>query len=84
MALGIEVLASNIESLLSTLAPIISLILILLGGIVYGVAQTQPAEVRGKWQVAGMGLFVGGLIIGAIAGAAVFIQTQSSGLLKPA
>ena len=83
MAVGLEVAASNIASFLSVIAPIISLILIILGGIVYGVAQTQPGESRGKWQAVGISMVVGGLIVGAIAGAAVFIQEQSSGLLKP-
>jgi hypothetical protein len=83
MAIGLEVLASNVASLLTALAPIISLILIILGGITYGIAQTQPAETRGKWQTAAISMVIGGLIVGAIAGAATFIQEQSSGLLKP-
>jgi len=83
MAVGLEVVASNIASFLSNLAPIISLSLILLGGILYGVAQTQPPDTRGKWQTAAISMFIGGVIVGAIAGAAVFIQEQSSGLLKP-
>ena len=83
MAVGLEVAASNIASFLSSIAPVISLILIILGGIIYGVAQTQPPDARGKWQTAAISMVVGGIIVGAIAGAAVFIQEQSSGLLKP-
>ncbi|MBU0532735.1 hypothetical protein KKB44_04530 [Candidatus Micrarchaeota archaeon] len=83
MAVGLEVVASNIAGFLSNIAPVISLILIILGGIVYGLAQAQPAEMRGKWQTAAISMIVGGVIVGAIAGAASFIQDQSSGMLKP-
>ena len=57
--------------------------LIILGGIVYGLAQTQPGESRGKWQTIALSMIVGGIIVGAIAGAATLIQQQSSGLLTP-
>ena len=83
MAIGLEVLASDIASSLSTLAPIISLILIILGGIIYGLSQAQPAELRGKWQTIAISMMVGGIIVGAIAGAAVLIQAASSHLLTP-
>jgi len=83
MAVGLEVAASGIASFLSGIAPVISLILIILGGITYGLSQTQPAEMRGKWQTAAIGMVIGGLIVGAIAGAAGFLQSQFSGLLKP-
>ncbi len=84
MAIGLEVAASNVAAFLSGIAPIISVILIILGGIVYGLAQTQPPDARGKWQTAAIGMVVGGVIIAAIAGAATLIQEQSSNLLKPA
>lgn len=83
MAVGLEVAASNVASFLSNIAPVISLILIILGGIMYGVAQTQPADTRGKWQTAAISMVIGGVIVGAIAGAASFIQEQSTSLLKP-
>ena len=83
MAIGLEVVASNIGSFLSAIAPVISLILIILGGIVYGLAQTQPADSRGKWQTTAIGLIIGGIIVMAITGAASFILEQSGGLLKP-
>lgn len=83
MAIGLEVAASNIAGFLTNIAPIISLILIILGGIVYGLSQTQPPEIRGKWQTAAMGILIGGIIIAAITGAATIIQSQSSNLLKP-
>lgn len=83
MAIGLEALASSVAMSLSNIAPMVSLILLVLGGIVYGLAQTQPAEMRGKWQTAGISMMIGGVIVGAIAGAAVIIQELSSGLLKP-
>jgi hypothetical protein len=83
MAIGLEVVASNIANFLSTIAPIIAIILIVLGGIMYGLAQTQPPDTRGKWQTAAISMVVGGIIVGAISGAASFIQEQSTGLLKP-
>ncbi|VVC04336.1 Uncharacterised protein [Candidatus Bilamarchaeum dharawalense] len=84
MAIGAEVVAAGIAAFLTTIAPIIAIILLTLGGITYGLAQTQPAEIRGKWQTAAISMFVGGLIVGAVAGAAGIIQTASSGLLRPA
>ncbi len=84
MAIGLEVITSNIASFLSGIAPVISIILIILGGIMYGMAQTQPADVRGKWQTAAIGMVVGGIIVAAITGAASLIQEQSTNLLKPA
>ncbi len=83
MAIGLEVAASNIANFLSTIAPIIALILIILGGIIYGLAQTQPPDVRGKWQTAAISMIVGGIIVGAISGAATIIESTSSNLLKP-
>ena len=84
MATGLEVAASNIAALLSSLAPTIALILVTLGGITYGLAQTQPGETRGKWQTVAIGMIVGGIIVMAITGAASWITEQSAGLLKPA
>jgi len=83
MAIGAEVVAAGIANFLMVIAPIISIILVVLGGITYGVAQTQPAEVRGKWQTAAIGMFVGGVIVAVVAGAASLIQSTSSGLLTP-
>ncbi len=82
MAIGLEVTASNIANFLSTIAPVISIILVILGGITYGLAQMQPPDTRGKWQTTALSMVIGGIIVGAIAGAASIIQETSSGLLK--
>ncbi len=66
MSSGIEVLLSNIRDTLITIYPILSVILIILSGIVYGMAQTQPAEQRGKWQTTAISILIGGIIIAAI------------------
>lgn len=83
MATGLEVLANNIAGFLSNIAPVISVILIILGGIIYGIAQTQPPDTRGKWQAAAISIVIGGVIVGAVAGAAYLIQQTSANLLKP-
>ena len=82
MAIGLETTATNIATFLTTIAPVISLILLVLGGIVFGLAQTQPPEMRGKWQTTAVSMMIGGVIVAAIAGAATIIQQTSAGLLK--
>jgi uncharacterized membrane protein SirB2 len=82
MAIGLEVLASNIAGFLSTLAPVIAIILIILGGMLYGIAQTQPPDTRGKWQTAAISMIIGGIIVGAITAAAAGIESVSETLLK--
>jgi len=47
----------------------------------YGLAQTQPPENRGKWQTTAMSMFIGGMIVFAIAMAAPTIQAIAGGLL---
>ncbi|MFA5105694.1 MAG: hypothetical protein WC506_01915 [Candidatus Micrarchaeia archaeon] len=69
------------SGVLSSIAPIISLMLITAGGIVYGLAQTQPSEVKGKWQTAAIGLVIGGLIVGAVWGSATAIRDNAAKLL---
>jgi len=74
---------TGIKMALEEIAPALSIILIVSGGIVYGIAQTQPAELRGKWQSFALGLFVGGIIIGAIAGGAQLIRDKSLQIIGP-
>lgn len=83
MAVGLEVVASNIAAFLTNIAPIIAIILIILGGITYGLAQVQPADMRGKWQTAAISMVIGGIIIAIITGAAELIQETSSQALTP-
>lgn len=79
--IGLTQIVANITATLRVIAPHISIGLIVLGGLVYGLSQTQPAEVRGKWQTTAIGLVVGGIIIGAITAAAGAIQAGSGTLL---
>lgn len=78
----IETLIAGWVEILKTIGPMISIVLIILGGIVYGLSNLQPSEVRGKWQATAIGMIVGGIIIGAIVGAADVIQEVSSKLLQ--
>jgi hypothetical protein len=78
----IETLVAGWVEVLKNIGPMISIILIILGGVVYGLSNLQPSEVRGKWQAAAVGMVVGGIIIGAIVGAADTIQDISSKLLQ--
>ncbi len=82
MAIGLETTITNIGSFLQGIAPTVSIILIILGGLTYGLAQMQPPESRGKWQTTAINLVIGGIIIGAIVGAAGLIQETSENLLK--
>ena len=66
---------------LLSIGPSIAIILIALGGIIYGLSYTQPAHARGKWQSLGMGIFAGGIIVAAIVGAAELIAQSSLTLL---
>jgi len=82
MATGLETLATQIMNFMLVIAPIIAVILFVLGGVVYGLSFTQPADNRGKWQTVGASMVIGALIIGAIAGIASQIPTISGGFLK--
>jgi hypothetical protein len=77
----IETLLASWQATLSNIGPAISVILIILGGIAYGLASTQPSEMRGKWQTAGISMVVGGIIVAAIVGAARLIADASGKLL---
>ncbi len=77
----IETLLSSWLEIMKSSGTTISVLLIILGGIMYGIAQLQPGETRGKWQNISIGVFLGGIIIAAIIGAASVIQEISSNLL---
>ena len=81
MAIGLEVVLTDISTFLLTAAPILGVIIFVLGGIVYGLSFTQPAETRGKRQSTGISMMVGGLIIAAIAGIANELVTRAGGFL---
>lgn len=74
-------LVESIKSTLLMLGPNVAVILIVLGGLTYGLAQAQPAQNRGKWQSLGMGIIIGGIIVAAIVGAAELIAKSSATLL---
>jgi hypothetical protein len=73
---------SGIEGVLLQLGPIVSVILIVLGGLAFGLAQTQPADQRGKYVTTAYALIAGGIVVAAITGAATLIASSSETLLK--
>ncbi len=78
----IETLLSSWLETLKSAGTMISMLLIIVGGLLYGIAQLQPGETRGKWQTTGLAIVVGGILIAAILGAADLIQEVSSNLFK--
>jgi uncharacterized membrane protein YphA (DoxX/SURF4 family) len=58
-----------------------SIILIVLGAIVYGFAQMQPSDQRGKYITMAYGMIIGGIVVAAITGAASSISESSKTLL---
>ena len=72
---------TSIENVLLQIGPIVSVILIVLGGLAYGMAQTQPSDQRGKYITTAYALIAGGIVVAAITGAATFIATQSTTLI---
>lgn len=77
----IETLLSSWLEVMKSAGVTLSILLIIVGGVVYGLAQLQPGDTRGRWQSAAIGLFVGGILIAAIIGAAEIIQSVASNLL---
>ncbi|NYZ60304.1 hypothetical protein H0O01_01245 [Candidatus Micrarchaeota archaeon] len=77
----VETLLSSWLEVMKSAGVTLSLLLIIVGGVVYGLAQLQPGDTRGRWQSMAIGLFIGGVLIAAIIGAAEVIQSISSDLL---
>ena len=73
---------TGVEGTLLTIGPIISVILIVLGGLSYGLAQAQPSDQRGKYITTAYALLAGGIVVAAITGAATLIASSSANLLK--
>lgn len=74
-------MVEGIKATLLTLGPSVSVILIVLGAITYGLSYALPAHSRGKWQSAAAGMIVGGAIVAAITGAAQLIASWSANVL---
>ncbi len=79
--MSLQTILQEIQGSLGTIAPTLAVILIILSGILYAFAQMQPADTRGKYTTTAIGIFVGGVIIAAIAAAAQGIATTSQGIL---
>ncbi|MDD5337497.1 MAG: hypothetical protein PHS02_03350 [Candidatus ainarchaeum sp.] len=81
--MSLQSILEEIQGTLSTIAPALSVILIILSGMLYAFAQMQPAEVRGKYTTYAISMFIGGVIIAAITVAAPMIAQKSQGILVP-
>ncbi|MFA6530442.1 MAG: hypothetical protein WCT31_01835 [Candidatus Micrarchaeia archaeon] len=77
----VEGFLTNVAGTLKNVGGVLSLILIIMAGIVYGMSMMQPAESRGKWQTVAIGLFIGGAIMAAVVMASAAIQEESGKLL---
>lgn len=77
----IETLLTSIATVLKNLGGIISVILFILAGIVYGLSYMQPSESKGKWQTIAVGMFIGAIIVGAIVAASDMLTGVSQNLL---
>ncbi|MEW6528316.1 MAG: hypothetical protein AB1391_00355 [Candidatus Micrarchaeota archaeon] len=80
--MSLQLILEGIRGSLSTIAPTLSVILIILSGIVYAFAQMQPADARGKYITVAISMFIGGVIIAAISYSAQNISTASQGILQ--
>ncbi|MBI4399874.1 hypothetical protein HY570_03935 [Candidatus Micrarchaeota archaeon] len=78
---GIVDILQNWQAVLRAIGPIVSILLILIGGLGYGFGQTQPAESRGRWQVMATGAFVGGVMVAAITATADTFEKIAEKLL---
>jgi hypothetical protein len=79
---GLIDLLTNWQGVLQMAGPIIAILLILIGGIMFGLAQVQPAESRGKWNAWALSFLVGGFIVGAIVASAASLEKIAEGLLS--
>lgn len=82
LVMSLQLVLEGIRGSLSTIAPTLSVILIILSGIIYAFAQMQPADARGKYTTAAISMFIGGVIIAAISYSAQGISTASQGILQ--
>jgi hypothetical protein len=79
---GVVDTLSGVQSVLLQVGPIVSVILIVLGGLAWGLAQTQPSDHRGKYITTAYALIAGGIVVAAITGAATLIASSSATLLR--
>lgn len=78
---GIIDLLTSWQGTLQIAGPIIAVLLILLGGIMFGLAQVQPAESRGRWNAWALSFLIGGFVVGAIVASAASLEKIAEGLL---
>ncbi len=79
--MALQTILENIKDNLESIAPTLAVILIIMAGFVYGFAQIQPGESRGKYTNIAFNLLVGGVIIMAITFGASVITNTAKGIL---
>ena len=80
--MGVLDTLTGVQNDLIKIGPVVSVILLVLGGLAYGFAMTQPSDQRGKYITTAYALIIGGIVVAAITGAATTIAGQSATLLK--
>ena len=78
---GVKDTLTGVQTDLTAVGFAFSIILIVLGGLVYGFAQMQPSDQRGKYITAAYGMIIGGIVVAAITGGADAISKTSQKLL---
>ncbi len=78
---GVKDTLTGVQTDLTAVGFAFSIILIVLGGLVYGFAQMQPSDQRGKYITAAYGMIIGGIVVAAITGGADAISKTSQTLL---
>ena len=78
---GVKDTLIGVQTDLTAVGYAFSIILIVLGGLVYGFAQMQPSDQRGKYITMAYGMIIGGVVVAAITGAASGISESSKTLL---
>ncbi len=71
----------GVESNLRLVGEVLPVILIIIGGFVYGYAQMQPSTTRGKYTHIALGFVIGGIAIAAITMGAHTISTFGGKIL---
>lgn len=71
MAADLTESLKSIQSQIEAIIPVVSLMMIVLAGLIYGIGQVMGAEIRGRSAVWAQALLIGailGLLIAALAG----------------
>jgi hypothetical protein len=77
---------SSIQDQISSIIPVVALMMIVLAGLIYGIGQVMGAEMRGRAAVWAQALLIGailGLVIAAMAGPLVGLFSGAALITTP-